>query len=814
MWLLDQPEPFLPVEGGPGIALDRVCARTDSGVYFGRGAGLVAWWIPRGVAVASCRAQARQFALDSDLIVGALLKPSGMLVVGRERVVPVEVLPPLRAETIALLGSVQSDELAQSYERNHVLAGRLGASGDWAPAYLSPELVDTEYGSLLDIADQLLKSWSSNGLTRYENFPYPDPAAWPFPKALSLHLEAQTLTYNWNTGGAGYVVAAGDQQIFALNRTGALPISYIPEGAPEEAGREARAAEDAGYDYFAGRDDAHLVRVVQYAALYQIFRAAHVLTPEAPALANMVPKSALNGLMFELIRDLAHSTPESRAKLAPRIVKQLRAVTSPDNQKDLDKVGEVVEKALGIYQESLNDLGFLGQWVLATRLAHPSSPEDLRAQEELKLILYPLGLVNGVPERFAREVEAKTDAKGWIHTPTIVISTNRGEKAKRVGGHNIDARAVRFRISDRVGPKLPEIATEGDAIVVTVHPDDAAKIGETARVVGRFERRPDLARAELDRIMAGEAGDPPRGRAAALGTPPPEKPPTHRGLAPGFDGMDGNRPRPWAWRPVSRRVIEAGRPPLGELLRDNPEALIVERHGPEHFGLRQGAEGRVVEVGTPDDAVNASVDLLADAGRGGGKRRPVVYLLGYEGADVEAEGFIRSHRMQVEAAGLGGEGLPAGEDAGPLFVRVGKGQTPGKISAALEANYDFSKKGVSISRAVTRAGRERVTFKVEAPGVEPDSGRVKVELNLDFPGGKPPGAIARLINRVAAIFSEFYRGIISAQDLRSRVEKALNALKKEDPAFRDIEIRFRANSRDVIIIRKGTPHATADRQAA
>ena len=76
------------------------------------------------------------------------------------------MLPPLRVETILQLAAVGQDELSQSYERRNIISGRYDEKHDWAPIYLSAALLDTEYGSLLNITDQLLKSWSMGGQVR------------------------------------------------------------------------------------------------------------------------------------------------------------------------------------------------------------------------------------------------------------------------------------------------------------------------------------------------------------------------------------------------------------------------------------------------------------------------------------------------------------------------------------------------------------------------------------------------------------------------------------------------------------------------
>lgn len=62
---------------------------------------------------------------------------------------------------------------------------------------------------------------------------------------------------------------SGPYRFFALNCTGALPVSYIPGGGAGKA--DTMKAEDSAYHFFRGTGDSHLARVVQYAALYQIF---------------------------------------------------------------------------------------------------------------------------------------------------------------------------------------------------------------------------------------------------------------------------------------------------------------------------------------------------------------------------------------------------------------------------------------------------------------------------------------------------------------------------------------------------------------
>lgn len=238
------------------------------------------------------KTNARKFALDSDLIIGAIGKKDGnVAIIARERIVPVSVLPPLRVETLTLLAATTDQNLAQSYERYNVFASKVKGNQDFAPIYLSDELWHTEYGNLLNIADQMLKSWSENGSIDYYDFNYPKPIDWAFNDGALEDLESKQLTYNWNTKGAGYVLE-GDYSIYAINRTGSLPVSYFPDGLEGRVEAKVYDAEELAYDFFSQLNNPELVRVVQYAAFYQIlnyFKSAQPSNAKTTAKAPSVP---------------------------------------------------------------------------------------------------------------------------------------------------------------------------------------------------------------------------------------------------------------------------------------------------------------------------------------------------------------------------------------------------------------------------------------------------------------------------------------------------------------------------------------------
>lgn len=246
---------------------------TSTELYYSKESGFVVWVLETGECNKNdFKVAARKFSLDSDLILGAIQSGTTVAVIARERCVPIYELPPMRQETLCLLASTDEDELAQSYERTSLFAGKQKGGKDFAPIYLSDELWHTEYGNILNVTDQMLKSWSENGMIDYVNFDYPKPVYWTFDAGVRKDLGLSQLTYNWNTEGTGYMVEDDSYCIYALNRTGSLPVSYIPGESEGISDKDpVYQAEQQAYDFFSNLSSPELVKVVQYVAMYQIF---------------------------------------------------------------------------------------------------------------------------------------------------------------------------------------------------------------------------------------------------------------------------------------------------------------------------------------------------------------------------------------------------------------------------------------------------------------------------------------------------------------------------------------------------------------
>src|SRR3954453_19482017 len=120
-----------------------------------------------------------------------------------------------------------------------------------------------------------------------------------------------SLVYNWNTKGAGYVVANDDGKVLAINRAGALRGSYIPEGMDcKQISTAVLDAEDKAYEYFATLSDPNLVRVVQYATIYQIFSAFDVKNRKIDETKSSFQSARLEELSDQLSKQLKDASDD------------------------------------------------------------------------------------------------------------------------------------------------------------------------------------------------------------------------------------------------------------------------------------------------------------------------------------------------------------------------------------------------------------------------------------------------------------------------------------------------------------------------
>ncbi len=269
-WFFQAGEQFIDTKDtSKTITVRQMFKQKRRGVFFSKAPGLVAWSIRRNADLSKQMADIRRFALDADLILGAMRDSTTLVIIGRERETALNVLPPLRVETVLLIASISSKELSQSLDINDCMAGKMPNGRDWCPTYLSRELENTELGHLLTITDILLKDWSESGTIQESYYRYPSPGYYPFDQPLFKKLGIDQLVYNWNTANTMYAIDLPAYTIYTLNRTGALPVSYFNSQERSES-IGSRYEQQAG-NYFARCGNTDIARVVQYTALYQLF---------------------------------------------------------------------------------------------------------------------------------------------------------------------------------------------------------------------------------------------------------------------------------------------------------------------------------------------------------------------------------------------------------------------------------------------------------------------------------------------------------------------------------------------------------------
>jgi hypothetical protein len=472
------------------------------GLYLSAKPGLLVWVIPK-TGLEQRQEEARKFALDSDLILGAVEQVDSVAIFARERITPVTIMPPLRVETILTLAGASRASLAQSYERTAFGAGPWADTWDWAPIYLSSELINTEYGSLLNLADQELKGFSQCGTVEYHNFPYAQPSRFPFDGALSKILNTDSLLFNWNTIGFGLATDTGTpvaHSIYAPTRTGALPVIYRPEDETSPSAIVS-SCEERAYSYFATLNDPILARVVQYGTLFQIFNVYHVAA--AQSLHQPWDQSAaLRANAADVLKALREATAkdiEDAAGTFTKTIKQRISNTEPSEPLPFTKeeIVDALTELRSDYKDYYSDRGHHGETEVSKilgltgdtdemplkELQEDDSFDDFLMAEEVRQTpaVCFLSDIPTMQKRFSGSLPDNTGR--WIRTPTVVFSRCLGNGPIMVGGHNIDPSVT--RITRRTSQK-PGTATFGLDGEVICNPDDAPVVELQASLIARL----------------------------------------------------------------------------------------------------------------------------------------------------------------------------------------------------------------------------------------------------------------------------------------------------------------------------------------
>lgn len=260
--------------------------KNSNELYYSKKRGFVVWKInPNKLDNRFCE-NARRFALDTDFVLSAFCK-ADVFLVGRAREVPLTTLPPLRSETIQLLASLDSIEFKAPLAIPYSIEDSVWAKGIMMPK----KMKNTELGNLLTTANLILMYMDNQAMVKDYFIDYPRPSNQIFnddveyefltkegvmngwylpniypdiPQVLPLFLQSN----NQSSGLHHYSINTSDRfSLILLNRTGCL----MPWLKQYHESTDTVLNEKI-HEYISSLNNTDLVRMAQYAIIYQAFR--------------------------------------------------------------------------------------------------------------------------------------------------------------------------------------------------------------------------------------------------------------------------------------------------------------------------------------------------------------------------------------------------------------------------------------------------------------------------------------------------------------------------------------------------------------
>ncbi len=254
-------------------------------LYFSKKRGFVAWVVD-SIGILKTDSvflkTARKFALDTDIVLGSIFEDGKVAIIGREREVSVNILPPLRSETIRQLLTCNNRPQARlSIKRmglidnpynlafsnhpwlvfNSFETDTIRHDTCYAPVSMNKNVRNTELGNLMYLTDIILKSWCENGKVKDLFINYPLPPSYPYPNGVTHEL-GDSLRLHWRMS-----------DLIGPYKTGCcfpqVSSSTIRDSIQNDKGIRVSSSL---YSYFAGQQCIDLVRIKQYSILLDAFR--------------------------------------------------------------------------------------------------------------------------------------------------------------------------------------------------------------------------------------------------------------------------------------------------------------------------------------------------------------------------------------------------------------------------------------------------------------------------------------------------------------------------------------------------------------
>jgi hypothetical protein len=398
-----------------------------------------------------------------------------------------------------------------------------------------------------------------------------------------------------------------------------------------------REAEEIGYDYFARINDPNLVRVVQYAELYQVFRHFGVtaLGPSVAITEQPRPGRIFRENLLKMLRRL-NSADLIAHPGAPEFIVTLKA--------NLDQLVQTYgEEVLVDIADAIGD-----PRVASQEASRPRINSILKIAFQCQKYKAALLRLTNLDKPTAADMFARASRRatsGWIHTPSIVISrVDDAQMPGATGGHNLDAAITNFRTSDDVKSGSVRILKENGQRVVLYNKSDAEKIPETVRAAARDAKNEEQLERNVEDVLRKARVDE-RSMPAALGFTDAARPEVARGMQLKHAAARSDRTGWWVRTDV---ITEQQANLLRALDTEGRHTIVIERTRSGSYHLYDGPSQRIVEAGNRPAAIDAVLASM-NGRKGAGPVR--LHLRGFE--PREGKGFTKSAELQL--AGLGGE---------------------------------------------------------------------------------------------------------------------------------------------------------------
>lgn len=371
----------------------------------------------------------------------------------------------------------------------------------------------------------MLKSWSENGDIRYERFDYKAPIDWAFSIGAYKDLEVNGgLTYNWNTAGTGYIEESDSlcpYSIYAVNRTGSLPVSYIPGETDEiTENNDLFLAEEDAYDFFSNLSNPELVRVVQYASMYQVFNNMRIRKNSNIPSPSIVNTDVLAANVSKILKKITEygdwqqsAIDNFQYKGAYNSQKDYYSAVCQALGEKLDeaefkewfdqhyKGDTTLSSALSYLKPLLKDIknektsnGTNALYAISTYVANPRNIDYDRIYEnqenDMLTELDNIQLYAAEITRFYEELKTYNtifnisplpnvkkvyiqknhdNSSEWIKCPTIVQSWSQRDSTYMIGGHNLSSKITPVRVNKNLssGQYLVEVINGRKVISVS-----------------------------------------------------------------------------------------------------------------------------------------------------------------------------------------------------------------------------------------------------------------------------------------------------------------------------------------------------------